>query len=162
MSADESVIEALRVALAADPKAHAVRLHLAGLLVVGGDAEQALEHAGIVLAALPDKTEALAVAREAAQALGDRDRVAAYDRLLGISVAEVSEEGRDAVAVPEGEDGDPGADDRPELPRVTLADVGGMTRVKERLDLAFLAPLRNPRLRDYYGKSLRGGRRVLQ
>ena len=26
---------------------------------------------------------------------------------------------------------------------------GGMTRVKERLELAFLAPLRNPRLRDY-------------
>ena len=42
-------------------------------------------------------------------------------------------------------------------PTVTLADVGGMEHVKERLDGAFLAPLRNPELRRLYGKSLRGG-----
>jgi SpoVK/Ycf46/Vps4 family AAA+-type ATPase len=40
---------------------------------------------------------------------------------------------------------------------VTLADVGGMSTVKERLTAAFLAPLRNPELRKLYGKSLRGG-----
>ncbi|MFD0169651.1 ATP-binding protein [Streptomyces decoyicus] len=40
---------------------------------------------------------------------------------------------------------------------VHLADVGGMQEVKERLDAAFLAPLRNPELRRLYGKSLRGG-----
>ena len=40
---------------------------------------------------------------------------------------------------------------------VRLADVGGMTQVKQRLELAFLAPLRNPQLRAVYGKSLRGG-----
>ncbi|GAA1878875.1 ATP-binding protein [Lapillicoccus jejuensis] len=40
---------------------------------------------------------------------------------------------------------------------VTLADVGGMTQVKERLTAAFLAPMRNPELRRLYGKSLRGG-----
>ncbi|MFG2531247.1 ATP-binding protein [Streptomyces sp. NPDC048516] len=38
-----------------------------------------------------------------------------------------------------------------------LADVGGMQEVKERLEAAFLAPLRNPELRRLYGKSLRGG-----
>jgi AAA+ superfamily predicted ATPase len=38
-----------------------------------------------------------------------------------------------------------------------LADVGGMTAVKERLELAFLGPLRSPELRRLYGKSLRGG-----
>ncbi len=38
-----------------------------------------------------------------------------------------------------------------------LADVGGMAEVKERLEAAFLAPLRNPELRRLYGKSLRGG-----
>jgi SpoVK/Ycf46/Vps4 family AAA+-type ATPase len=32
-----------------------------------------------------------------------------------------------------------------------------MVEVKRRLDAAFLAPLRNPELREYYGKSLRGG-----
>ncbi|HWH00334.1 MAG TPA: ATP-binding protein [Pilimelia sp.] len=40
---------------------------------------------------------------------------------------------------------------------VRLADVGGMAAVKERLELAFLGPLRNPQLRRLYGKSLRGG-----
>nr|WSW58061.1 ATP-binding protein [Streptomyces sp. NBC_00998] len=40
---------------------------------------------------------------------------------------------------------------------VRLADVGGMQQVKDRLDAAFLAPMRNPELRKLYGKSLRGG-----
>ncbi len=40
---------------------------------------------------------------------------------------------------------------------VRLADVGGMDEVKKRLELAFLGPLRNPKLRTLFGKSLRGG-----
>ena len=40
---------------------------------------------------------------------------------------------------------------------LTLADVAGMTEVKQRLEAAFLAPMRNPELRQLYGKSLRGG-----
>ncbi|MDO3700711.1 ATP-binding protein [Micromonospora sp. C28SCA-DRY-2] len=44
-----------------------------------------------------------------------------------------------------------------EVSGIRLADVGGMTAVKERLELAFLGPLRNPQLRKMYGKSLRGG-----
>jgi len=39
----------------------------------------------------------------------------------------------------------------------TLADVAGLTEVKQRLEAAFLAPMRNPDLRRLYGKSLRGG-----
>jgi AAA+ superfamily predicted ATPase len=53
-----------------------------------------------------------------------------------------------------------GDDDRMfdvEVSTIRLADVGGMTDVKERLELAFLGPLRNPELRKLYGKSLRGG-----
>jgi SpoVK/Ycf46/Vps4 family AAA+-type ATPase len=38
-----------------------------------------------------------------------------------------------------------------------LSDVAGMTDVKQRLEAAFLAPMRNPELRKLYGKSLRGG-----
>lgn len=44
-----------------------------------------------------------------------------------------------------------------ETSTLTLADVGGMEAVKERLTMAFLAPLRNPDLRRLYGKSLKGG-----
>ena len=40
---------------------------------------------------------------------------------------------------------------------LTLADVAGMTEVKQRLEAAFLAPMRHPDLRRLYGKSLRGG-----
>jgi len=40
---------------------------------------------------------------------------------------------------------------------LTLSDVAGMAEVKERLEAAFLAPMRNPELRRLYGKSLRGG-----
>ena len=38
-----------------------------------------------------------------------------------------------------------------------LADVASMNQVKQRLEAAFLAPMRNPELRKLYGKSLRGG-----
>jgi SpoVK/Ycf46/Vps4 family AAA+-type ATPase len=38
-----------------------------------------------------------------------------------------------------------------------LADVAGMTEVKQRLEAAFLAPMRNPELGRLYGKTLRGG-----
>ncbi|MEY9931031.1 AAA+ superfamily predicted ATPase [Catenulispora sp. GP43] len=44
-----------------------------------------------------------------------------------------------------------------ERPALTLADVGGLAEVKERLQVSFLAPMRNPELRRIYGKSLRGG-----
>ncbi|BBH70828.1 cell division control protein 48 CDC48 [Actinoplanes sp. OR16] len=40
---------------------------------------------------------------------------------------------------------------------ITLADVGGMADVKKRLEVSFLGPLRNPKLRSLFGKSLRGG-----
>jgi SpoVK/Ycf46/Vps4 family AAA+-type ATPase len=53
-----------------------------------------------------------------------------------------------------------GDDDRivdVETSTIRLADVGGMADVKKRLELAFLAPLRNDKLRSLYGKSLRGG-----
>jgi SpoVK/Ycf46/Vps4 family AAA+-type ATPase len=40
---------------------------------------------------------------------------------------------------------------------VTLADVGGLNEVKDRLEQSFLAPLRNPELRRAYGTNLRGG-----
>ena len=61
-------------------------------------------------------------------------------------------------------DGDVEIDDKPqgdawdvETVTATLADVGGMQSVKDRLTMAFLAPLRNPEIRKLYGKSLSGG-----
>ena len=48
-------------------------------------------------------------------------------------------------------------DDLFERPKIKLTDVGGMEAVKRRLHLSFLGPLRNPQIREIYGKSLRGG-----
>ncbi|MFF5917482.1 AAA family ATPase [Streptomyces flavochromogenes] len=57
----------------------------------------------------------------------------------------------------EGAAGDADAWDVDAPGAVRLADVGGMDEVKDRLEAAFLAPMRNPELRRLYGKSLRGG-----
>ncbi|MEU4799298.1 ATP-binding protein [Streptomyces sp. NPDC023327] len=56
-----------------------------------------------------------------------------------------------------GDPGDASAWDVDTPGTIRLADVGGMREVKERLEAAFLAPMRNPELRKLYGKSLRGG-----
>ncbi|WP_330328649.1 AAA family ATPase [Streptomyces sp. NBC_00536] len=62
----------------------------------------------------------------------------------------------DGAGGPDGDDADSPWDiDAPGT--VRLADVGGMQDVKDRLEAAFLAPMRNPELRKLYGKSLRGG-----
>jgi SpoVK/Ycf46/Vps4 family AAA+-type ATPase len=166
VSADPSVVAALEAAIAADPANPALRIHLASLLVMSGDPARALEHAQAALAISPDDAEALMAARDAAQALGDTSRADSYARLLGIGdaaprPAPEPEPEPEPQAVTEG-----GPDFLPddvdglietERPKVTLADVGGLEQVKARLDAAFLAPLRNPELRAYYGKSLRGG-----
>ncbi|MBW5485173.1 ATP-binding protein [Streptomyces bambusae] len=57
----------------------------------------------------------------------------------------------------DGDDGDAAVWDVDAPGSVRLADVGGMQDVKDRLEAAFLAPMRNPELRRLYGKSLRGG-----
>jgi SpoVK/Ycf46/Vps4 family AAA+-type ATPase len=44
-----------------------------------------------------------------------------------------------------------------EVPSLTLDDVGGLAEVKDAIRSGFLAPLRNPELREMYGTSLRGG-----
>jgi ATP-dependent 26S proteasome regulatory subunit len=46
---------------------------------------------------------------------------------------------------------------RTERPSITLADVAGLDAVKRRLNIAFLAPMRDPALGKMFGKSLRGG-----
>jgi hypothetical protein len=42
-------------------------------------------------------------------------------------------------------------------PEVTLADVGGVADVKERLNISFLSPMNNPNLAEAFKKNLRGG-----
>jgi SpoVK/Ycf46/Vps4 family AAA+-type ATPase len=156
----------LNAAVEKDPTAIPIRLHLAQLLLDSGAEAAALEHFSTILDRDPANLEALRGAIAAADAVGDRPRANGYrrrlDELGGKSQPRAREEpspapepgGREAVPV----EADPAAAWWDVLtPEVTLADVGGMEDVKRRITVAFLGPLRNPELRQAFGKSLRGG-----
>lgn len=176
---DPSVIAAIELGVAADPGNVALRLHLAELLAAAGRPGDALEHAAHVLATDPAHLAALTVAAPAAEAAGD-PRAGGYRRLLdalggGVSGGRIPPvDAPRSPAAPLGPDIPDTAEDLFDrwgtsdamreveigeltAPGITLADVGGMEQVKQRLELSFLAPMRNPELRLQFGKSMRGG-----
>lgn len=141
----DALIESLRRAVEAAPDDRTLRLHLAELLVGAGCGDEAVSHLGTVLAGEPGNAAARALM---ARAVGGTP---AFDwRAAEAEVADVVPPMFDA-----GEQIGDAFDIEPS--GVTLADVGGLAEVKARLEAAFLAPMRNPRLRELYGKSLRGG-----
>jgi SpoVK/Ycf46/Vps4 family AAA+-type ATPase len=183
---NDGVINALSAALAATPADNGIRLHLASLLFDKGQAAAALEHYTTILAADPVNLDALKGAALAAERANEPTRAAGYRRLcasLGAPIEGAAVESRKEVgpvvpakAITPPRPGQPpklrviqggtdaAADDdgplpetEPAEPPITLADVGGLEQVKRRLDLAFLAPLRNPEVRKMYGKKLKGG-----
>ncbi|BCJ31391.1 ATP-binding protein [Actinocatenispora sera] len=97
---------------------------------------------------VPDRTGTAGVGPGAAS-LGEVDWGAYESELRGVAAPRFSTEGSDDDGADRAFDVEPSA--------VRLADVGGMVEVKQRLELAFLAPLRNPELRRLYAKNLRGG-----
>lgn len=163
--------------MAATPDNSALRLHLSGLLLEVGRAQDALVHVREVLGAAPDNAEALDLAVRAATMVGDADLAARYRRLSAALGADAGAQSAPApetpaavpAAVPTGDGGGEndwdaflrevlGQDDVDvERPTVTLADVGGLDTVKQRLNTSFLGPMKNPELRKMYGKSLQGG-----
>jgi SpoVK/Ycf46/Vps4 family AAA+-type ATPase len=168
MPSDPSVIAALEAAVAGDPGNLALRLHLAVVLLDSARPGEALAHAERVLSAKPDHVEALAIAAQAADQTGDVERARAWRNLhaalagpggdvdpaqvrVGQDAPDNAESGEDWDAFLSEVLGDPGEEG------ITLADVGGLDDVKRRLHTSFLGPLRNPKLRRMYGKSLRGG-----
>ena len=168
----DSVIAALRLAAEQDPGNAELRLHLADLLLQAGEAADALAEARAVLHAEPDHLRALRLAAWAADEAGETDAARRYhrlhDALTGVVQAPLptpaplrAEVFSDSAGEPhaDADAGESAADQRWDLqtPRVTLADVAGMQAVKQRLELALLAPLRNPELLKMYGSALRGG-----
>ena len=140
----------------ASPEDLPLRLHLARLLLDSGHRDAAVRHLGQVLARDPGSEEALELLARA----GARSP-AAEPQSKSEDVLEQLEDEFEGIVPPMFVDrgaAEPAGDaweDSSE--RVTLADVGGLEAVKERLEVAFLAPLRNPELRQRYRKSLRGG-----
>ena len=178
MAVDPAVLRGIAASVEQDPSNAALRLHLADLLLSDGQAAEALSHASAVLAAQPDHRQALALAARAADAAGETARGDAYRRLAAAlgGVPSAPAAANDPAPAPDQRDASSAAPGRPALrliegnrphdaaedvdvqaPAITLRDVAGMATVKHRLNLAFLAPLRNPELRKTFGKSLRGG-----
>ena len=166
MPIEPAVIQALVAALEAAPENVGLRLHLAAVLADDGQAAEALRHCQAALALAPDNAQALTLAATSARLAGDPTRADAYARLASASTGGTPPQTHEGQASPtlgdvvpirvlDSGDGDEAHD--VEVPDVRLADVGGMEDVKRRLEMAFLAPMRNPQLREMYGKSLRGG-----
>jgi AAA+ superfamily predicted ATPase len=213
MEPEPTVLDSLRRAVEAMPDDVPLRLHLATLLLRGGERDEAVRQLGAVLQRDPGNATALGLLREghappgaAGQPLAgaagqpplgatgqppagttdisaERSVVrppatgparspgeAARDRSPQYDWSQAEDELRDVLpAMFIGDVPGAGSDSAPasagveantydaEHAGLTLADVAGMTEVKQRLEAAFLAPMRNPDLRRLYGKSLRGG-----
>ncbi|MFI9052876.1 tetratricopeptide repeat protein [Streptomyces sp. NPDC053427] len=179
MSQDSPLIQSMRTAVAAAPGDVPLRLHLAQLLLDAGRYDAAVAEVAVALQHAPGDAQARELMTRAmgapaptgpspAAVVGtpargtrppapraDFDWRAAEDEVDGVVPPRF-------VEPPLGVDGDGDPGEAPawdvDAPgTVRLADVGGMQEVKDRLEAAFLAPLRNPELRRLYGKSLRGG-----
>jgi len=159
-------IRETRQAVELEPKRIDLRLFLARALQDSGDVSAALEQFAAALALDPANVEALTGAAECAAALGDAARAEGYRRLLTALGAQTGGAGDQTGQIGVGflrrprlrviSRGEP-FEAEAERPSVTLKDVAGMEAVKRRLNVAFLAPMRDPRLRKAFAKSLRGG-----
>jgi SpoVK/Ycf46/Vps4 family AAA+-type ATPase len=186
MATDEGVIEALRDVLRREPLNAPLHLHLATLLAGSGRGGEALEHCAAAVGAHPGDADVASQAAGIAEAAGDPLRATGYRRLAaalgsmapspatapdatGADPSEALDRSEPAgdleeparivpLSVVDGEQTDESFSlGDVERPQVTLADVGGMDDVKRRLTVSFLAPMKDAAMRQYYGKSLRGG-----
>jgi SpoVK/Ycf46/Vps4 family AAA+-type ATPase len=173
MEPEPTVLESLRKAVDAMPDDVPLRLHLAGLLLGAGQRDEAVRQLGAVLQRDPGNTQALSLlSGPGNQVLPGPKPAEPRERAPGSAQApqydwsQAEDELRDVlpamfVGESAAESASAGLDEADaydaEHAGLTLADVAGMTEVKQRLEAAFLAPMRNPELRRLYGKSLRGG-----
>ena len=182
MSTD-TVVKTLLIALEQTPDDLGMRLHIADLLLDLEDFDEAASHYDVILKNEPANIAALQGAAEAASQLGDETKASGYHQLLSalgavtetnsstsVSSSNVTslpnsrtssdnkqaEQPTKLKAVDDQENITVGPWEDFEAP-ITLDDVGGMEDVKKRLNMAFLAPLKNPEMMKMYGKSLKGG-----
>jgi AAA+ superfamily predicted ATPase len=185
MEPEPTVLDSLRKAVEAMPDDVPLRLHLATMLLQAGQRDEAVRQLGAVLQRDPGNAQALGLLQERepapppppaapapspdpssgppsgpgagpSQGSGQHyDWSQAEDELRDVMPAMFVGDGETAGSASAGIDEADAYD--AENTGLTLADVAGMTEVKQRLEAAFLAPMRNPELRKLYGKSLRGG-----
>lgn len=177
----DTVIKTLLSALEQNPDDLCMRLHIADLMLTAADYENSASHYDVVLQKEPANLSALKGAAQAARELGDETKADGYEQLLNalgatnVSTSSASSSNVTSIspsndspgnnqneqpaklkAVEESENVTVGPWEDIEVP-ITLDDVGGMESVKKRLNMAFLAPLKNPDMMKMYGKNLKGG-----
>lgn len=184
MSTD-SIIKALLTALEQNPHDIGMRQHIAELMLAANDFKTAASHYEIILQKQPANLLALKGAAQSARQLGDDVKATGYQQLISalegssnegpaatasnVSSISASRENTENAsqknknsmptklkAVDDVENVTAGPWEDFDTP-ITLDDVGGMESVKKRLNMAFLAPLKNPDMMKMYGKSLKGG-----
>ena len=151
------LIDSLIAAVEARPQDVPLRRHLAELLIAEGRGAEAITHLAVALQQDPADAATQALM---ARAVSPARKPAKKDVDWGAYEEQFSEVPPRFARSDDEPDPIAGDEDRVvdvETSSIRLADVGGMTDVKKRLELAFLAPLRNEKLRSLYGKSLRGG-----
>jgi SpoVK/Ycf46/Vps4 family AAA+-type ATPase len=162
---DNSVISALTAALQNDPDDFELRLHLAEQLRKHARPDEALSHCAYILERSPAHAKALSTAAGAAMEAGDNERALAYTQLAkAVACDDVDASsplptpvgGPPSLRVIGGKNREPERLEAAEA-EITLQNVAGLADVKQRLELAFLGPIRNPALAKAYGKRMRGG-----
>lgn len=184
---DDVLLTSLLTAVTTAPDDVPLRLHVAGLLAERGRSAEALQHCIQALARDASNTDAMGLlqrltsgltappALDVAAAPPPADPAPAEPapaepvqvapppdgqgqrRLQGYDWTHAEEEvaGTPEPVLAYGESSPVVEDIEP--PGIRLADVGGMEEVKQRLELAFLGPMRNPELAKAFGKTLTGG-----
>ena len=165
---DDALLASLLNAVAAAPDDVPLRLHVAELLAAADRTPEALQHVSHAVGVAPGNAAAIALLQRLTAALAGRpsgtpaqppggptptpppdfDWARAEDQVRDIRQPTAAADTPAAVT----EDVD-----RAERPTVRLADVGGMEHVKQRLELSFLGPIRNPRLASAFGAGASGG-----
>ncbi|MCV7230761.1 ATP-binding protein [Mycolicibacterium komossense] len=157
----DPLIDSLRRAVDGAPDDIALRLHLAELLLTAGNVDDAITHCATVLSQDPASGPARALMARAmgpAQSTPAESAVETGGFNWSAAEHEVSGIAEPMFVTGDDEQAEPATSAwEVESAGISLADVGGMRAVKDRLEAAFLAPMRNPELRKLYGKSLRGG-----
>lgn len=179
------LIDSLITAVESAPDDPVLRLHLAELLLEAGDSTRAIPHLATVLQQDPGSERAqtlmgravgaprppvspapetptaqrapVAEAAPAQPAVATPAPPAPQPPVSGVGFQVWTPVERTATPTTAGTFTEQKTQTPPAKPRTTLGDVAGMQPVKDRLEAAFLAPLRNSELRAAFGKSLRGG-----
>jgi SpoVK/Ycf46/Vps4 family AAA+-type ATPase len=168
---DDALLDSMGRAVEGAPDYLALRLHYARLLLDAGRRDDGVAQLGAILARDPANTDALGLLSAGPSAPAEPTEPAspAASRPSSVVAPTEPEEstGFDWEAA-EGEldgpermfvEGGPDSQGTFDIERshVTLADVGGLEQVKQRLMASFIAPLKNPELRKMYGATMKGG-----